>query len=70
MKLIDNWQTELHRLWSIRVSLAFGVFTGVSAVLGAFTDVLNPWALLTISVVVNVVLMPLARLAKQEGGAE
>jgi len=69
MKLIDNWAAELHRLWSIRISLAFGVFTGVAAVLGAFTDVFNPWALLTISVVVNVALIPLSRLVKQAGPA-
>lgn len=65
MKLVDNWRVELHRLWSIRISLAFGVFTGTAAVLSAFVDVFNPWFLLAISVVVQVVLIPLARLSKQ-----
>lgn len=65
MQLVENWRVELHRLWSIRLSLAFGVFTGTAAVLGAFVDVFNPWFLLAISVVVNVALIPLARLSKQ-----
>lgn len=66
LRLIDNWPAELHRLWSIRFSLAFGAFTGAAAVTSAFTDVFNPWALLGLSVFVNVALIPLARLAKQE----
>jgi hypothetical protein len=66
LRLIDNWSTELHRLWSIRFSLAFGAFTGVAAVTSAFSDVFNPWVLLGLSVFVNVALMPLARLMKQE----
>lgn len=65
MKLVENWKAELHRLWSIRLSLAFGVFTGTAAVLSAFVDVFNPWFLLAISVVVNIALIPLARLVKQ-----
>lgn len=66
MRLIDDWKAEFHRLWVIRVSLAVGVFTGVAAVIGAFADTLNPWALVVISVFVNVAVIPLARLAKQE----
>lgn len=65
LRLIDDWSVELHRLWSIRLSLGFGVFTGVAAVLGAFVDVFNPWTLLTISIVVNTALLPLSRLVKQ-----
>ncbi|MCP3368290.1 hypothetical protein [Bradyrhizobium cajani] len=37
MKLIDDWKSEFHRLWTIRISLAVGVFKGLAAVLGAFT---------------------------------
>lgn len=65
MRLIDNWRSELHRLWTIRISLAVGAFTGVAGVLGAFTEVFNPWFLLGLSVFVNVAVIPLARLAKQ-----
>lgn len=65
MRLIDNAGREFHRLWVIRASLACGVFTGVAAVLGAFTDVFNPWFLLAVSIFVNVAVIPLARLAKQ-----
>ncbi len=66
MRLIDDWHKELHRLWSIRISLFFGVLTGVASVLNAFTDVFNPWFLLAISVVVNAAIIPLARLIKQD----
>lgn len=65
MKLVDDWKTEIHRLWSIRISLACGAFTGMAAVLGAFTDVFNPWFLLGISIFVNTALIPLSRLVKQ-----
>lgn len=65
-RLVDDWATELHRLWSIRFSLAFGVFTGVAAVSSAFVDVFDPWVLLVLSVFVNTALIPLARLTKQE----
>lgn len=65
MRLIDNAGREFHRLWSIRISLAIGVFTGVASVIGAFDDVFNPWFLLAVSVIANVVVIPLARLAKQ-----
>ena len=63
--LIENWRAEFHRLWTIRLSLAVGVFNGVAAVLGAFTDIFNPWFLVVLSVFVNVAVIPLARLAKQ-----
>ncbi|HEV2155418.1 hypothetical protein [Bradyrhizobium sp.] len=63
--LIANAGREFHRLWVIRASLAVGAFNGVAAVLGAFTDVFNPWFLVAVSVFVNTVVIPLARLAKQ-----
>lgn len=64
--LIDDWHTEVHRLWSIRISLFYGIFAGMSAVLWAFVPVFNPWLLLGISIVVNLILIPLARLVKQQ----
>lgn len=67
LRLIDDWSTELHRLWSIRFSIGFAVFTGVAGVLGAFTETLDPWVLLALSVFVNLALIPLSRLVKQEG---
>lgn len=65
MRLIENASREFHRLWTIRVSLWFGVFTGVAAGLNAFVDILNPYLFLALSVIVNVLLIPLARLYKQ-----
>jgi ABC-type nitrate/sulfonate/bicarbonate transport system permease component len=66
MRLIENAWRELHRLWSIRISLFFGVLTGVALGLSAFVDVFNPYLFMGISVVVNVALIPLARLMKQK----
>lgn len=66
MRLIDNAGREFHRLWTIRVSLWFGIFTGVAVGLNAFIDILNPYLFLALSVIVNVVLIPLARLSKQD----
>ena len=66
LRLIENAGRDFHRLWSIRISLAFGVFTGIASALGAFVGVFNPWVLLAVSVVVNVALIPLSRLVKQE----
>ena len=65
-KFVDNAWVELHRLWSIRISLFVGALTGLCAVIGAFNDVFNPWLLLSISVVANVLLIPLSRLIKQD----
>lgn len=70
MRLIDNWGSELHRLWSIRFSIGFAVFTGVAGALSAFDGALNPYFLLALSVVVNLALLPLARLAKQDAPNE
>ncbi|WP_256474357.1 hypothetical protein [Bradyrhizobium sp. 200] len=41
MRLIDDWQTELHRLWTVRASLFMFVLTG-GVGLSAFSDVFNP----------------------------
>jgi multidrug transporter EmrE-like cation transporter len=69
MRLIDNWKTELHRLWTIRVGLAYAVFTGIALVLAAFIDVLNPWVLLGISEIVCIAIVVL-RLVKQKDPLE
>jgi len=66
LKLIENARREFHRLWVIRISLAVGVFNGVAGVLGAFTDIFNPWFLVALSVFFNTAVIPLARLAKQK----
>lgn len=49
MKMIDNWQTEIHRLWSVRASLFMFVLTGAVLGLAAFVDVFNPWLFLGLS---------------------
>lgn len=49
MKLIDDWKTELHRLWSVRASLFMFVLTGAVLGLSAFADVFNPWFFLALS---------------------
>jgi hypothetical protein len=66
MRLIDNAWRDFHRLWTIRISLAVGLFNGIAAVLGAFTEVFNPWFLVVLSIIVNTAVIPLARLAKQQ----
>lgn len=43
MRLIDNWKTEILRLWSVRVSLFMFVLTGGVLGLSAFVNVFNPW---------------------------
>lgn len=69
LRLIDNAKRDLHRLWSIRVALAYAVFTGTAMVLSAFIDVFNPWLLLGISVFVSVAIVVL-RLVKQKDPME
>lgn len=64
LKLIDNAKRDLNRLWSIRLTLAYAVFAGIAMVLSAFIDVINPWLLLGISVLVSVATVVL-RLVKQ-----
>ncbi len=66
MQLIDGWRTELHRLWSIRISLFVGVLTSVAGAISLFDDVFNPWLLLSISIFANTAVIPLARLIQQE----
>lgn len=70
MRLIDNAWQEFHRLWVIRASIGFAVFTALAGGIGFLANTLNPWLLIGLSVFFNVALIPLARLAKQrEPGA-
>lgn len=69
LKLVDNTKRDLHRLWSVRVSLAYAVFVGIAMVLSAFIDVFNPWLLLGISVFVSLAVVVL-RLVKQKDPME
>jgi hypothetical protein len=62
--MIPNWKNELHRLWSIRISLAIAVFGSIAGCASFFVDVFNPWLLFAVTVFANVVLIPL-RLIKQ-----
>lgn len=49
LRLIDNWKTEIHRLWTVRASLFMFVLTGAVLGLAAFVDVFNPWFFLSLS---------------------
>jgi hypothetical protein len=66
MRLIENSGKQFHKLASIQISLWFGVFTGVASVITAFAGTLNPWVLVCISIFVNIALIPLARLVRQD----
>lgn len=70
MRLIDNASREFHRLWSIRASVGFAVFTAIAGGIGWFADTVNPYLLLVLAVLFNLALLPLARLAKQEAEPE
>jgi hypothetical protein len=69
MRLIDNAGKEFHRLWVIRASVGFAVFTALAGGIGWLAGTLNPFLLIALSVVFNIALIPLARLAKQEDQA-
>lgn len=49
MKLIDDWKTELHRLWTVRASLFMFLLTGAVLGLSAFVNIFNPWFFLVLS---------------------
>lgn len=66
MRLIDGWQTEIHRLWSIRLALFFGALNGAVLGLAAFVNVFNPWLFLALNTAGYVVLIG-ARVLKQPG---
>jgi hypothetical protein len=66
LRLIDDAGREFHRLWSIRASVGFAVFTAVAGGIGWFSGTVNPYVLLVLAVLFNLALIPLSRLAKQE----
>jgi hypothetical protein len=66
MRLIDDWQREIRRLWSFRLAIFFAALNGASAVIIAFVDVIPPVPLLLINMTLNMVLA-VARITKQPG---
>lgn len=64
MKLIDNWKSEFHRLWSVRVGLVFFALNGALIGLAAFNEVLNPILFLALNMA-GYVLIGAMRLLKQ-----
>lgn len=42
LRLIDDWKTELHRLWSVRASIFLFVLSNSLALLPSVADALNP----------------------------
>jgi hypothetical protein len=64
MKLIDNWKTEFHRLWSIRVGLIFFALNGGLIGLAAFVDDLNPILFLALNMA-GYLIIGAMRLLKQ-----
>jgi hypothetical protein len=48
LRLIDDWKTELHRLWSARFGVYLFVLTQVLAFLPSVADQLNPRFLLVV----------------------
>lgn len=62
--LIDNARREVHRLWTVRIAIFFGVLNGVALGLAAFVDVFNPWLFMALNIAVYG-LIAIARLVKQ-----
>ena len=48
MRLIDNWKTELHRLWTTRAGIFLFVLTEVLAIMPSVADAFNPRFLLVV----------------------
>lgn len=71
MKLIDNWKTELTRLWCIRVSIFWGAMIGLFAALPALQDTFasHPF-LFVISSMLIAGSISGARMLKQPGTEE
>jgi hypothetical protein len=64
MHLIPNVRADIHRLWTIRVALFFGVLNGAVLGLAAFVDVFNPWLFMGLNVF-GYALLASVRLLKQ-----
>jgi hypothetical protein len=67
--LIDDWQTDMHRLWTVRASLFMFILTGAVLGLAAFVDVFNPWFFLGLSCA-GYGLIGYPRLVKQVPAAD
>jgi hypothetical protein len=61
---IEHVGTQIHRLWTVRLSIFFGVLNGAALGLAAFVDVFNPWLFMGLNVVVYGVIA-VVRLIKQ-----
>jgi len=66
MKLIDNWRTEIRRLWSLRVAAFWGAVGGLIVVLGAFLNFSFNWGVGVLLILISATFAA-ARLAKQPG---
>ncbi len=64
MRLIDNWRTELHRLWSSRLAIYLAILNGVALGIAALIDVVKPWIFIALNVVAYVAIAVL-RIIKQ-----
>ncbi len=63
--LDPNWR-DWHKLWSIRLTLFWGVFSGAVFGLSAFYNYVNPWLFLGLNVV-GYGTIAWARLTHQPG---
>lgn len=64
MKLIENWRSEIRRLWSIRAALILAALNGAVLGLAAFVDIINPWLFLILNVL-GYAAIAIFRLLKQ-----
>lgn len=65
MKLIDNWRTELRRLWSPQLAAAAAIVEGANQIAAELAGVL-PWRWVSIAAGILALLAAIARLIKQE----
>lgn len=61
MKLLDDWRTELNRLWTVKFAVMGLVISAVDQVLTAFQMFLPPWVY-----AIGMGLVIAARLMKQK----
>ncbi len=64
MRLIPNWKTELHRLWSARLAIYLSILNGLALGLAALIDVVKPWIFIALNVVAYAAIAVL-RIIKQ-----
>ncbi len=64
MRMIPNWRTELHRLWSSRLAIYLGVLNGLALGIAALVDWLNPWLFIGLNVLTYAAIAVL-RIIKQ-----